>query len=324
MPDISVVIPSYQAERHIRAAVESALGQTRKPAEILVVDDSTDGTAAIVRSFGGVVRLIPGPRQGLLAARNLGWQESRGVWIQFLDADDVLYPEKFGRQLAALESNGADVALCQNHDLFEDGRVEPGFFHYPPLAPGEDAFLYLNRWFVQTCNPVIRRTLLERVGGFRPEVRRGEEGDLLARLAAADARFVLVDEYLYAIRHHDGPERSTNQALAVFANKRKPAPEALEHRLDILLSLFELLEADARYRWTPARAEAVASKILQTSIYNWRDGAVDSARKGFAFLRGKGLHPPYGERRWYKMLARVAGHERVERLLDVARRWRGK
>ncbi|MCV4871952.1 glycosyltransferase family 2 protein, partial [Escherichia coli] len=90
-----VIIPTYNYGRFIAAAVESALGQTLGPAEVIVVDDgSADTTAEAVARFGGRVRYIRQENAGVCRARNRGVEESRGELIAFLDADDIWEPTK--------------------------------------------------------------------------------------------------------------------------------------------------------------------------------------------------------------------------------------
>ena len=103
MPTVSVVIPAYNSASYLAEAVESALGQTFKDLEILVVDDgSTDETQELMRRYGPPVRCLSQENTGVATARNRGIDESRGRYVAFLDADDVWQPDKLEKQLAAL------------------------------------------------------------------------------------------------------------------------------------------------------------------------------------------------------------------------------
>src|SRR4051794_29328844 len=91
---VSVVIPCYNSVRFIGATLKSAFGQTYPHLEIIVVDDgSTDGSADLIRSFGGRLRVEFGPNRGASAARNRGTTLANGEFIQYLDADDLLIPD---------------------------------------------------------------------------------------------------------------------------------------------------------------------------------------------------------------------------------------
>src|SRR5512132_248706 len=100
-PLVSVIVPAYNAGSTIAEAVESALAQTYRPLEVVVVDDgSTDDTAEVVAErFEDRVHIISAPHRGRGAARNTGLATARGAYIQFLDADDVLAPAKIATQV---------------------------------------------------------------------------------------------------------------------------------------------------------------------------------------------------------------------------------
>ena len=106
-PRFSVVIPVHNKERHVAAAIASAMGQTLPPCEVIAIDDaSTDRSAAIVAAIAHPkVRLysrdVPGP--GGYAARNLGIEKSTGTWIAFLDADDIWGHDHLADIAAAIE-----------------------------------------------------------------------------------------------------------------------------------------------------------------------------------------------------------------------------
>src|SRR5215212_11526906 len=102
-PLVSVVIPTYNRRRLVVEAVESALAQTYRPLEILVVDDgSTDGTEAELHRFGSAVRYLKQPNQGAAAARNRGIRAATGELVAFLDSDDLWAPAKIEKQVALM------------------------------------------------------------------------------------------------------------------------------------------------------------------------------------------------------------------------------
>src|SRR5687768_4945424 len=101
-PLVSVVIPCYNSAAWIRDAIGSCLAQTYQPLDIVVVNDgSTDNSVQIIEEYGQRVRLVSIANGGLSAARNFGMSVARGEYIQFLDADDYLLPEKIAHQATA-------------------------------------------------------------------------------------------------------------------------------------------------------------------------------------------------------------------------------
>lgn len=104
-PRISAVIPAFNRGKTIGRAIESVLGQSRPPIEIIVVDDgSTDDTAAAVAGYGGLVQYVYQPNSGASAARNRGVEEARAPWVAFLDSDDFWFKDHLERIAEAIRA----------------------------------------------------------------------------------------------------------------------------------------------------------------------------------------------------------------------------
>src|SRR5882757_4225981 len=100
-PLVTIGIPSYNSARWLQAAIGSALGQTWANREVIVVDDgSTDSSLLLASAYGDRIQLLRSAHRGATNARNMILKEALGEWIQFLDADDYLLPEKIERQMA--------------------------------------------------------------------------------------------------------------------------------------------------------------------------------------------------------------------------------
>jgi len=197
---VSVVIPAYNAERYLAAALRSALEQTAGRLEIIVVDDgSTDGTRALAERFSarGVVCRAAPSRRGAAAARNLGVAAASGDYLAFLDADDLWPPERtavLGRALA--EKGGRAVAVghveqfvCPTLTAEERALLRPP----PPPAPG-----YL------AGGVLLRRADFLAVGPFDETLRLGEFIDWFGRARRAGIAEVLVPEIVLRRRIHGG------------------------------------------------------------------------------------------------------------------------
>jgi glycosyltransferase involved in cell wall biosynthesis len=103
---VSVIIPVYNEERYLAQAIESALAQTYRPVEIIIVDDgSTDDSAQVAKRFTSSVQYFHQPHSGLGAVRNYGADLAKGNYLAFLDADDIWMENKLTLQMAVLQSN---------------------------------------------------------------------------------------------------------------------------------------------------------------------------------------------------------------------------
>lgn len=183
MPTVSVVIPAYNAERFIRQTLDSALAQTYRDFEVVVVDDgSTDATAQIVESCGPPVRCIWQENAGPSAARNRGVREARGAFVAFLDADDLWLPEKLAEQMPLFDADArVGLVYCRFERMDECGEplpTEPW-----PAPTGSVYYQMLERSYVPASCAVVRRACLERVGGFPEDMSWAEDWHLWIRVA---------------------------------------------------------------------------------------------------------------------------------------------
>jgi glycosyltransferase involved in cell wall biosynthesis len=226
MTSISVIIPSYNYGRYIAEAIRSALGQTLKPAEVIVVDDgSTDDTAKVVAGFGDRVRYVRQENAGVCAARNRGVAESSGELIAFLDADDIWEPTKLERQA---EKFAADSEIGLVHCGMREFCSESGetlVLHLDGMEGdvAEDLLLW-ERPVVNVSGSVIMvsREAFERVGEFDPRQKCGEDRDLCYRIAK-EYRVGFVAEPLVNYRSHGAAAhrnvREMERGMGLFYEK---------------------------------------------------------------------------------------------------------
>ena len=222
-PLVSILIPSYNAERWLAESIASAVGQSYPSVEVVVVDDgSTDGSVEVARSFEGRgVTVFEQTNSGACAARNAALDRSGGAYVKFLDADDVLLPGAVAAQVAALEGEPDDVASfgmavrCDAALRPLGGR--PPAVDYEGRLASEDLAERL-AWMlernIQTSRPLHRRLLLERVGGFDIRLKKGQEYDMHLRMAISGVRFKFVPEVGVLVRDHSGAHRITNTKKA--------------------------------------------------------------------------------------------------------------
>jgi glycosyltransferase involved in cell wall biosynthesis len=188
---VSIIIPCYNTAQWIGAAIESCLAQTYRPIEIIVVDDgSTDDSVSIVQQFGDTVILETGPNRGGNHARNRAFELASGRYIQYLDADDFLLPEKIARQVSFLDETGADVVYGDWRHLHHlpDGRIE---YEDIKISGHHDDILYtlLTGWWVPINSLLYKREVVEASGGWDTTLKALQDKDFQITLALSGATY---------------------------------------------------------------------------------------------------------------------------------------
>tara|TARA_B100000315_G_scaffold258768_1_gene312067 strand:- start:2921 stop:3604 length:684 start_codon:yes stop_codon:yes gene_type:complete len=163
LPLVTCVVPCFNGEAFLAEALQSALEQTHRHMEVIVVDDgSVDASADVARQFSDAgVRLLQQSNGGAASARNLGVENARGAYIAFLDADDLWLPDKVERQLRVLAENrklGQCMTLMQNfwiEALAHEAKANPAL-EQPQPGPGS-SFLAHRQVFeeVGLLNPTL-------------------------------------------------------------------------------------------------------------------------------------------------------------------------
>ncbi len=207
-PRITVVMPVYNAERYLRAAIDSILGQTFADFELLIVDDgSDDGSTAIVSSYTDErIRLIRNEcNLGLIATLNKGLQAARGQYVARMDADDISLPTRLARQIAYLDRHReVGVVGSYFHRIDENGRILS-----TDRRKTKD-FLVSFRIYVEAYNPFCHPAVMFRTkgirdgGGYNPAFPSAEDGALWFQLNEAGIKFATIPRVLLLYRIHGG------------------------------------------------------------------------------------------------------------------------
>ena len=162
---VSVIMPAYNAEKHIKAAVDSAINQTYQNIEVIVINDgSTDNTLNILRQYGNKIKIINQANKGRAAANNVGIYNAKGEWIAFLDADDIWIGNKTEKQLASCNNYNISHTDC----IFFGEKVKKEIkrSEITKLYSGEvlDKLLVSN--FITKSSVLIRKNLISEYGCF--------------------------------------------------------------------------------------------------------------------------------------------------------------
>ncbi|WP_144920757.1 glycosyltransferase [Halorubrum salsamenti] len=200
MPEISVVLPTYNEANAIQDALDGLAEQTFRDFEVVVVDDgSTDGTVDIITSEDRLdITLIERNKSGLPSALNRGIREANGVYIARQDADDRSHPKRFERQIEVLQENES-LALLGTGAILEyaDGRRSQ---RHVLESVTRDQLLAGNRFIHGSV--LIRKRVVECVGGYDEDFRYTEDYDLWLRIAE-NYSIGNVNEPLYRLRMRD-------------------------------------------------------------------------------------------------------------------------
>lgn len=203
---VSVIIPAYNAAWCVSRAVDSALAQTYQNLEVIVVnDDSTDETPAVLARYGAAVRVINKPNGGLPSARNAGIQAAGGEFVAFLDADDWWLPEKLACQMELLRSR-PELGFCSTAARVEtpEGKTLNIWTCPAPASTILETIFQTNAAVAGSGSAVlVRRALFERAGFFDETLRSLEDVDMWMRLAAI-AEYGCVKEPLVVILKREG------------------------------------------------------------------------------------------------------------------------
>jgi glycosyltransferase involved in cell wall biosynthesis len=249
---VSVIIPVFNGEATIAAAIDSALAQEfGGDLEVIVVNDgSTDATSSVLEAYRGRVTVLNRVNGGPASARNAGVRASHGEYVAFLDADDIWMPRKLEKTLAALEGDSGAAMVYTNASMMAGGGELLGTTYTPEdekRAPAiEDMLSRL--WNILPSTAVMKRATFDQIGGFREEFATAhpqwEDGYFMI-VAREQGRFVYLDEptVLYRVV---ASVQETLKRRRVWTNDSEN-PETM--RVDRYVRNFELMDRLVRERY---------------------------------------------------------------------------
>jgi glycosyltransferase involved in cell wall biosynthesis len=206
---VSVIVPAFNADRFLRASLESVLNQTHQDFELIVVNDgSTDNTLAIARQFEELdprVRVIDHENWGMGASLNDAIEKSCGEWIARLDADDLMVPHRLERQISFV-SNHPDIAVTASLVIYiDDHGNELGRSQSDIVHPGSAENKRESGALIDLHHPAVlmKRDVIRSIGGYRPEYWPCDDLELWNRVVDAGQKVMVQPEYLVRYRIHN-------------------------------------------------------------------------------------------------------------------------
>jgi glycosyltransferase involved in cell wall biosynthesis len=231
IPDlVSVVIPVFNRPIQVIEAVDSVFAQTYRPIEIIVIDDgSSDETpqvlSALATAHPEIVRVVRQTNQGVGRARQAGLDVAHGEFVQYLDSDDILLPDKLLRQTEALRRR-SDCAIAFGRTQYRtvSGAIEPrpekSLDHQ---VDGIFPSFLICRWW-ETGNALFRKKLLDIAGPWLP-ISSEEDWEYDCRIGALRPKLVFCDHVVIEVRDHAGARLSGGPGL----NAAKLRDRAIAH-----------------------------------------------------------------------------------------------
>jgi glycosyltransferase involved in cell wall biosynthesis len=289
-PLVSVVIPVFNGARFVERAVESVRAQTYRPIQLIVVDDgSTDRSADIVALLS-VDRFVEiGENRGVSTARNIGTALAEGSFVTYLDADDVMTPDKVTRQMDRLLSEPpCDCVFTQQTVVIDDGAPLPQWLEMDPAQR--------ERLTKLPISALIRLRSLIVSGGFDPRFRTSEEMDVLMRLSRSGAAFdelpvACVERHIHGANASYAHDQMSSDLLRVMAPlARRPPPPLVSVIIPVRDRVDYLGEAIASIR----AQEGVRPEEIEIIVVD--DGSFDErvVADAAADVTGITRQPPLG------------------------------
>lgn len=288
-PKVSIIIPVYNGSNYLKEAIDSALAQTYKNIEIIVVNDgSNDGgkTEEIAKSYGDKIRYFYKENGGVATALNLGIKESEGEYISWLSHDDLYLPEKIERQIQYL-GNTASRKLVLFSD-FEALDLRKGSRRicrvgYKGLDKLYSALLLLFSSSIHGCTMFIPRGSFDDVGLFNEELRTTQDYELWFKMVKKGYEFRHIPEVLIRTRWHE--EQGT---VSMSEIHRKEVEDLYDWAVDLFHEDFKLFSYNQIGEIVKILGKRMFKKPSDHILRFWQEGS--SCRVILVYLIKLRLH----------------------------------
>lgn len=267
-PQLSIVIPAYNAEKYIEETIESALTQTLADCEIVLVDDgSTDKTSEIIERYTAhpnVHAFGYGVNRGAPHAYNHGILHSRGRYVMFLDSDDVLLPEYAQCVIQDIEASGSDMGFSNLYALDGRNQTDKTLYGAPRYPAYEFAFGGSDRVFPRSSSE-LRKMILQAV---HISPRAIYHRSLFRDFGLEDHRLRISHDWLRHIRFIINGARCTYLDRPLGYYRFHPEGNSQKNQLDNIVEVIKVLEI-VLSEMTPLLSEE-EKQIAQLNLRAWR------------------------------------------------------
>ncbi len=284
---ISVIIPCFNVERYVERAIASVFAQTHQDLQVIAVDDgSADGTPALLRELAvrheGHLTVVEQTNKGACAARNAGLALADGTYLQFLDADDVLLPDKLSHQLRIAELNDRpELVIGSSRIVDPKGNIVRTVVQLPgDRDPWMDL---MSHGLNITSTNLWKSASVRAAGGWSEGLGSSQEYDLMFRMLQRGARVVHVAEVLTEIHQRPGGQISQTAVDRNWVRFVELRARILDHlratRPDLDLRPYQQVLFDSirtLYRHAPDQAIKLYHRLLPKGYVPQRSTATGS------------------------------------------------
>ncbi|MGM1034211.1 MAG: glycosyltransferase [Bacillota bacterium] len=200
-PKVSIIIPFYNCS-YVDQAIQSALNQTYKNVEVILVDDGSTNFTEKISPFKEDICYVRKENGGTATALNRGISTATGEYIAWLSSDDHFLPEKISKQISFMLNHNADASFT-NYDIIDENNqvlIPCCGMRFSNIADIYSAFLLYN--VVNGCTVVIKKEIFESVGYFAPAYRYTHDYEMWFRLLVSGYKMHYIDEVLTKFRTH--------------------------------------------------------------------------------------------------------------------------
>ena len=260
MSKVSVIIPLYNASEFINDTIHSVLNQSYSNIEIIIIDDnsSDDSYNKALKFESEKVLVYRNSGKGACAARNYGFKLSSGKYIQFLDADDLLSPNKIEKQVEQLKCSENRLAVCNTIHFInkiEDGKCTDQAYLFSTRHPEE---LFIKLWggedlvmnMIQTSAWLTPRKLIEKGGLWNESLPKDQDGEFFARIGLQSSGIIYVQDVKNYYRKH-------NTGKNIASKKERKHIESL------------LLTSQLKEKYLFEKSNSKESKKAISTLYKW-------------------------------------------------------
>ncbi|HTD40649.1 MAG TPA: glycosyltransferase family A protein [Mucilaginibacter sp.] len=298
---ISIIIPVYNSEQYLAETISSALAQTWPNKEVIIVDDgSTDGSLAVAESFASdAVKVFSQGNKGASVARNKGLQEAKGKYIQFLDADDLLMPDKIEKQIGQLKGSIDTLSICPVvHFYYTDNlsNLKPNDNELSLYKASKEPFEFLLKLYGSESNKVEMVPvhswltpvgLIKKAGKWDETLTVNDDGEFFCRVVLASAGILPVTETLCYYRKYTG-----KKSASLSGRKDIKSLESHYHSLMLIKDHLTKSKEDRRIN----KVTAANLKLLLMQVYPKYKMLAKSITEDIKQLGGTSFSPVLGGR----------------------------